>query len=119
VSNQTISFWYTRCFRTIAIYIFACIIVLGTILEIDHELFSTLGDNVGKKDSKINRNAKQVTPNKLAKCLKMYTPYLLLRRTHWNPDEKRFVPEPEILFCSNAFTPGKSLFAIMCALFNR
>jgi len=64
----------------------------------------------------MNKNAQHVTPTKLAKLLKIYAPYLILRRTHWDPDQKKFVPEPEILFCSNVFTPGKLLFIIMSYL---
>jgi len=113
MSNQTISFWYTGSFRTIAKYSYTCITFIGTVLKIDHELFSSLGKDGNTEKKKMNKNAQHVTPTKLAKRLQIYTAYLVLRRTHWHPNEKRFVPEREILFCSNAFTPGKLRFIIM------
>jgi hypothetical protein len=113
MSNQTISFWYTE---TIATYIYVYITFIGTVLKIDHELYSSLKKNDSKKKKKMNKNAQHVTPTKLAKLLKIYAPYLILRRTHWDRVEKKFVSEPEILFCSNVFTPGKLLFIIMSYL---
>ncbi|CAF0941730.1 unnamed protein product [Rotaria sordida] len=75
----------------------------GTVVNIDHKLLSSWGIN--EKEKKMNKNAKPVTPNKLAKLLNSYTAHIVFRRTHWDPVEKQFVSEPEILFCSNAFTP--------------
>ncbi|CAF3900354.1 unnamed protein product, partial [Rotaria sordida] len=75
----------------------------GTVVNIDHKLLSLWGIN--EKEKKMNKNAKPVTPNKLAKLLNSYTAHIVFRRTHWDPVEKQFVSEPEILFCSNAFTP--------------
>ncbi|CAF4741863.1 unnamed protein product [Rotaria sp. Silwood1] len=75
----------------------------GTIVKVDHEQLSSWGIN--QQRNSMNRNAKHVTPTKLAKHLKIYTAYLVFRRINWDPDEKQYVPEQEILFCSNAFTP--------------
>ncbi|CAF0990910.1 unnamed protein product [Rotaria sordida] len=77
-----------------------------TIIKVDHKLLLSWG--IYDKKKKMNKNAKHVTPTKLAKYLKLYTAYLIIRRTHWHADEKRFVPEQDILFCSNAFTPVDS-----------
>ncbi len=85
-------------------------------VKIDCELFSSFGKDNSKEKKKMNKNAQHVTPTKLAKLLKIYAPYLILRRTHLDPNEKEFVPESEILFCSNVFTPGKLLLIIMSYL---
>ncbi len=82
-------------------------------LKIDHKLFSSLAKDDSEKKKKMNKNAQHMTPSKLAKRFKIYSAYLILRRTHWDPDGKRFVPEPKILFCSNALTPDKLRFIIM------
>ncbi|CAF1266368.1 unnamed protein product [Rotaria magnacalcarata] len=75
----------------------------GIMDKIDHEILLSWG--VKENKTKMNRNDKNVTPHKLAKCLKVHTLYIMIRRTRFDPVENKFVPEPEILFCSNAFTP--------------
>ncbi len=87
---------------------------IGNVLKIDHKLFSSLIKDDGRKKMKMNKNAKHVTPTKLAKCLNMYTIRLIIRPTYYDSDEKKFKPKPEILFCSNRFEPGKLLFIIIC-----
>ncbi|CAF4110290.1 unnamed protein product [Rotaria sordida] len=71
----------------------------GTKVTVDHELLSSWGINDKKKKTK------QAVLTKLPELLNLYTAYIIIRRTHWHNDEKRFVPEQDILFCSNPFTP--------------
>lgn len=95
--------WYVKYFKVSELL---CNIFIGTGLKIDNEFLSSLEKDKNKK-KKINNNSEHVTPFKLGKYFKIYTAYLILRRTHWDPNQNKFVPESEILFCSNAFTPGK------------
>ncbi|CAF3408809.1 unnamed protein product [Rotaria socialis] len=76
----------------------------GTLVQIKDE-FSSLWEKNGKLKTK---KTKPITPTKLAKRVELYTAYIMIRRTRFDPVENKFVPEPEILFCSNAFTPKNS-----------
>ncbi|CAF4834779.1 unnamed protein product, partial [Rotaria sp. Silwood1] len=75
----------------------------GTVVKIDHRTLLSWG--IKEKSKKNNKNAKPVTSTKLVELLKVHTAHIVLRRTRWDPHKEGFVPEPKILWCSNAFTP--------------
>ena len=97
-----------------------CITSIGEVLEIDykHPWYSPSQGNENEAKKKPKNNYKHVTITKLNKRFPIfYTAYLIFRRTQWDPVKQQFVPETQILFCSNPFTPGKSEIIIIYMLF--
>lgn len=68
--------------------------------------------------NKWNKDSDNVTPTKLASELKVYTAYLVFCRIHWDSATNEFMREANILFCSNAFEPGKLLTNILLRSFS-
>jgi len=56
---------------------------------------------------RLSNNSPKVTPFRLSKVIDLNTLYLAIRRARWLPDEKKYLPDSDILFRSNAFKPGK------------
>jgi hypothetical protein len=94
-------------------YIYTCTVFIGKVLKIDQEVLSSLDDGKNKKEKK----SKPMTFKRLTNRLNLYTPHIIFRRTHWNLVEKTFVPESEILFFSNALTPGMLRIMIIYMFF--
>ncbi|CAF2648750.1 unnamed protein product [Rotaria sp. Silwood2] len=112
IANDCFSFYIVMCKVKNSIFEFKdeqqneiCQIkqLCGTMIKVDDAFLSSLG--IHEKKNKMNKNTKHVTPSKLVELLKVHTIHIILRRTHWDPKKNEFVPEPTILFCSNAFTP--------------
>ena len=96
-----------------------CMTSIGEVVKIDHKhsWYSSSQRNENEAKKKPDSNYKHVTITKLNKRFSIYTAYLIFRRTHWDSVKQQFVPEPQILFCSNRFTPGKSEIIIVYMLF--
>ena len=84
-------------------------VVIGSVIIIDsnHKSFSSSRRKQSVQEKKTNKRPKPIKLAKLLKCIQPYSGYLILRRTHWCPNEYRFIAEPTILSCSNIFTPSK------------
>lgn len=63
-----------------------------------------------RREGKKQKRTKHVGPTILGKYFDIHTIYLILRRAHWDSNEKKFIPEKQILFCSNPLKPCKLQF---------
>ncbi len=98
---------YSRSFRFVRYW---RNIFVGKIEKIDQEKLLSFKKDEGKKKTKKRKpsnNSPIVTPFRLSKVVDLNTLYVAFRRACFLPNENKYVPDSDIVFCSNAFKPGK------------
>jgi hypothetical protein len=87
-------------------------------VKIDEDMLLSFENKANKKKKRkpSSKKSHNVTPHRLSKVFDLNKLQLILRRARWLPDKERYLSDPEILFRSNAFRPGKFLIRIRAYL---